>query len=468
MKTIQNTNMKRLIGGVGDSVGWVVIFVVAILLMSLCVQHASNSYFATDELCHLLGGYRDKLQSEGRWINFILFPGLKLINGHVALIASMVSFSYFVYACARNVSDRRTAVLVAGISLMAPSFNQQMDWPCTTLLMILFLGWAAMVHKSLGKLPFFVLFGVLFAGVLQSAYMLLPLLFLDEKSKRGIVKVIGCWILGYIVGFAVAELATYAICGSLITLADWREPHYVTDLPSLIDNVTRVWQSHVRHMGRAKLLLYAIFGLALIASVWCHRKKFFKTTLILLLFVLVLLSVYAQALMAGLAVATRTILSIHVGLVLLSLYAFQGHRHVLYMVLGVVAWVYFTYSSECLKYLHLTRKEWIEDFASIQVSPGEVSHVVLLSDSDDFLQVAEDYRKRGVFVPPMQDGPIAYHWNVAPFARGFYSILGQTDGKQLLLERGINLDTLQLKRKGAFEFALEKGVLVLKFARSSQ
>ncbi len=439
------------------------LLLVSVPVLSVCLQHAETAYFATDELCYLFGGYKDRLQAEGRWINFLLFPALKLVNPHVALFAGMLFFGYFVYACAAHFCGRWSSVAIGLCALLLPALNRQLDWPCTMLPALVVCAFAAWAHARMAKWCFFVLFGVLSAGVVQSVYMVLPLLFLHE-SPRELLKVIGYWVLGYVCGFAVAELATLAVCGSFISFADWRSPHPVTGWAVLVENIRRVIVFYNLHLGRAGLILHAICGASVLFALWEHRGNLAKVTLALLLLALVYCSTYAQAASAGFTVAVRTALNLYLAILFLVVFAFSRRRMLLFMCLSVLGYVYFTYSSELLRFSNLRKTEWCRDFQSLQLTPYDVTHVLLLSDDAAFNRTKALFEARCVYVPPMFDGSPRYYWGLAPMSCGFYNILSKEDSLELLAQRGIDPAQLPFRPQGSLQYTVVDRLLVLKLS----
>ena len=146
----------------------------------------------------------------------------------------------FSFKCLENIFEKKYAFLCALTALFVPSIHLLNEWPQTSFLSFLFLAISAFIYRDISVKLFFLVFGIIFNGLLSHFYLLLPLLFINQKKTY---KLLIYWIIFFVIGFIFAELLTYILGGKLITLADWRRPHYIQNFYDIITNIKILFYS---------------------------------------------------------------------------------------------------------------------------------------------------------------------------------------------------------------------------------
>lgn len=59
-----------------------------------------------DALRYLLD-YREKLETEGRWINYLFFDILKEINPYIGIFVQLLCFAFFIYTISYNITKNK-------------------------------------------------------------------------------------------------------------------------------------------------------------------------------------------------------------------------------------------------------------------------------------------------------------------------------------------------------------------------
>ncbi len=136
------------------------------------------------------------------------------------------------------------SIIFSILSLQTPSLYDAFGWPALTVVSFLLLLLSIFLYKNLPIQYFFILFGVLFYGAIVSYYLLLPFLFLgllleldNSKRKSFVFKLAFWWIFGFLIGYIIAQFVTYILTGGGITVAAWRQPHYIRSLRDIFRNM---------------------------------------------------------------------------------------------------------------------------------------------------------------------------------------------------------------------------------------
>ncbi|WP_165080185.1 hypothetical protein [Desulfovibrio sp. ZJ746] len=183
--------------------------------------------------------YYGNLISEGRWLNYLLFPALRHFPPHLALALSFAAFGYFSWSVARQLTDRRGALLFALAALQLPSIYSLFGWPLIPLSAYLLLAAAAYLARRLDYRLFFLFFGILFHGTLNNFYNLLIVLSI-APLRRGDMRLAALLIwyaAGFVAGYAATQLIILAVHGSFMQVAEWRRLNYPVSIPDAIRNL---------------------------------------------------------------------------------------------------------------------------------------------------------------------------------------------------------------------------------------
>ena len=427
----------------------VVMLLVLIMLLSLWLILMEQEFCAFDDMPYL-SSYIGKLATEGRWINYLIFHATKHINHTVAQYFNVLCLSCFCCCVARKYCSLRYSIIVTLFSLLSLSFWYVSECPVTTMTMYLFTAIAAFVHDKMDKRIFFLIFGILYGGVVPPMYFLLPLLFLKE-SNQNIVKVVVYWILGYLVGFAVAELATYVRCGHLIEVASWRHPNYITDWKSMYFNVCKEVKILVEHVRLMNWPALGCFIAAIVAHMWNYRGNVLRGGVVFLVFMLVILSSYALGIATGIDIPVRTSWGLYLGGALFIALSFRRYKYVQAIVLLLAASSFFVSSFRVISDKNVAQKMAKVSWESTNMHSAQVREVVILSHGLDAWSKKMNGIDRHTLLEPM----LAMGIKRCGIAGEEYLERKKVDEKKLKYSKGVG-----------FYYALCNGILIMRIDES--
>jgi hypothetical protein len=424
-----------------------------------------RTVFGHDDLSQIETYYWN-LESEGRWLIYLIFKSLRHFNTHVALIADFGFISIFGYVCARKWVSSSQSILIALLVMLTPSVVLFLDWPIIALPSMFLLAIAALVCKRMSLCPFFLIFGILFNATYSNVYFLLPLLFLSENYKT-LLRVILCWLAGYVIGFAIAELITYIICGHFIELAEWRKPNYIRSWADIETNILTALgraSSHMRYMGKVCVLI-GFLCIALFA--WIYRNNKTQGILMVLIMGLVAMSCYAQSIPAGIGVSMRTAHCLYFSLILFVLVSCRNHRFLLLIMVLIWGGRCLYMNAQNLEWQNAIRSAFSEGIASLEISPVEVHGLVILANDNDVQEAVKAIEEA--------THTTSYHlkmnldqWAAGPRAAGFKSLWYRQAANEKLKELAITANDLSFSTNGIYSFALCKEHLFVRINTTEQ
>jgi hypothetical protein len=219
------------------------------LVSSLIVWYELSGVKAwAHDSVYYLDSYLWKLETEGRWVNYCLFPILKKTPATLALAVDLLSLFYFSYtSLLRVLRDKFYSLLLSLLVLQSAPIYAQLMWPAVVMPSFVALGLATHLSKRLRPPVFYCLFGVLFFSTYSNLYYLLPLLHLDSyqgmtirRATKRLAITICLWAGGFAVGVLCSNTAVYLASGRFpIKIGEFREPHYVRNIRDLADNIKR-------------------------------------------------------------------------------------------------------------------------------------------------------------------------------------------------------------------------------------
>ena len=292
----------------------VVITLLGLLLALNLLELLQVNVWRPDSM-YYVDSYTSKVIEEGRWINQLFFPILKLMPAWLAISLSYVCLGYFAYCVAKNITLRHGySIAFALLCLSIPVLPVQLEWPETLLVAFLLLAVAPHQAKKMPDYIFFPLFSILFFGTLSSFYFLLPLLFLAELNSKKTLRLLVIWATAFVVGYIVTNTIVYISSGSFIQIAGWREPHPIKELQDIGTNAIRLYESAVNAhymkfqtvLGQWLILATAVIGGACVL----FKRSFFA----FLVSIIAALGIYASTLPVGIFVQERSLLSCLIGL----------------------------------------------------------------------------------------------------------------------------------------------------------
>lgn len=419
-----------------------------------------RTVFGHDDLSQIESYYWN-LESEGRWLIYLLFPVLRYCNTHVALVADIVFVCVFGYVCARRWLNSSQSILIAMLVTLAPSFVLFLDWPIIALPSIFLLAVAALVSNRIPLSRFFLVFGVLFNATYSNVYFLLPLLFLNEDSGT-MLRVLFYWLIGYVVGFVVAELVTWAVCGHFVELAEWRKPHYIRSWADIEINILRALRSalsHVRYMGKECGL---VIFLSIVCFAWLYRNSKMRGLVMVLVLALVSMSCYAQSVPVGVAVSMRTAHCLYFALLLFVAVSCRNCRYLMLFVVLIWGGRCLYMNAKNLEWQNAIRSEFYAGITHLNVAPVDVNGMVVLANDDDVTEALKII-ERAAQVSSYNLKMNLDHWAAAPRYAGFKSLWYRECVHEKIEELGIKERDLSYTTRGLYSFALCKGYLFVRF-----
>ncbi len=316
----------------------------AALLSVLLVVSAYSSFpnihvFGHDEV-HYNTYYKLKLLQDARWLNYLLRDLLAGVDASAWFLVYIVSHLLLMYRLAR-IAGVSVAVsfLVAAVVTVSPPVVEQGLWPATAFPAIAILIVAGtFVQKGLAPWLTYLVLGVLLFGTMQNYYFLAPLLFLRQLFPencsgkvvwRTVARHIGWWVLGALVGTLAMSFALLFLAGNFgPEIGEWRQPHPVKDLATLLQNliyVSNSWWSSVLAIYAASkvngMILMLFLGGLLAVSFGSLRAY----TPVLFMLAMVAFSFHAFSLPLSPIILMRSLIAIVVaGVLLLALVSRLG------------------------------------------------------------------------------------------------------------------------------------------------
>lgn len=437
--------------------------VVCVLLTDMISLFCEVQAFRHDELRYL-DSYSYKLCTEGRWLNYIFFPVLKLSNVKMMAIANIVFFFIFSYVCFLNIFDKKYAVLCAMVSLFIPPVHLLNEWAQTGMPTWLLLAVAAAVYKKMSAPLFFFIFGILFNGCGNHFYFLLPLLFIEDR--KNFFRIICYWCVFFVVGFIFAEFVVLILKNQFITLADWRKPNYIDGIPAFIHNLKKVATSFFVIIEKFGEFLGGVFGVAIIVFVvtWIQKKNKEKM-LQAVLIGMVGTSIFALSLSAGLSVEVRSAACLFMAFLFFICISFKYNKFLLFIfIMGFVV-KFYVHNMNNINYIKTIPDIWISELKRISPDPRTLSGVILISSQDEFQNHEKKLAKNNMVKYESTEylGEVM-RWAPAAYEFGFRHIYHTQWGKEPLkdINMDIDYDAYLFKKGSIYEYAIINNYLVIR------
>lgn len=325
-------SMNRLIQGLYNDDGridpllvtqWLVLAVFAIVT-ALNLHLAMSANVAHDALPYM-DGYGNKFTTEGRWINFALYYPLHGLSAVIAASLANICIFIFAYKVVMGIKKEYwLAIAVALLIVNIPTFTMLLKWPMTLVPGCFMLALFACCKDKLNTSAMLIVAGILLFATYPAFYFLMPLLYLStlkQASYGEIFKFLCFWILGYVLGYAVANSLVYLYTSmftdhaTFIHFVSWRQQTPTNSLSSLIGNIAKSATNFDRlfnYIGQISLWIYVPITLT---ALWALVKHF-KYTIII---ILVVISLYASVVPLGVKVPLRSGVTFPIGMAMLLL-----------------------------------------------------------------------------------------------------------------------------------------------------
>ena len=271
-----------------------------------------------------------RVRGEGRWLNYLLYPFIRDLNGLFAWGISFVcTFFFFVKVARLYVAGRLMVFALALMCFQYPGFYAQSLWPAFCVPGAFILAIAATCANRIPITLFFLLFGCLLIGSNTQLYFFLPVLFLDQnflslhEPWKKAAELVGIWIVGLIAGYGFASWMNFFLVGEWgIRLESWRESNPIVDFVSAQANaITRLehLKDHLSAIfpGDQWILLFP----AALWFIWTQardgRLRWLSAASTVLIFVAS--AIYAVTLYNGIWINYRTTNALFLGVLFLFL-----------------------------------------------------------------------------------------------------------------------------------------------------
>ena len=386
--------------------------------------------------------------AEGRWLNYILFPVLKELNGQLSLFLTLLLLFLFLFASAlQYIKSVVYAFAFATLCIQAAPLVHQLVWPSSTLPSIVILAIAASTARMLPTYGFYVLFGALLVGSIQSFYYLLPLLHLPLLTGPTLLTNLRClalrillpWVVGFISGILLALIAVYVY--TLLTTGDeqlglrideWRRPEGDwSNWNSWNHNTIRSINSLIYHVY--VFVLYDIKIVALIIiSLTIALSSEVRHLAAKLLCAAMIVAHYVVIVPIGVQVDYRTSLAAALGFAALLFLTPQAGRLRSALQSILLSCISMAWCAQSINALHwqttLVDTYYNELLLTVPMKPSHYKGIVLLSDSSSIAKATSlierrlELPKANLAVSPIMHISTADLW--APVAReaGFRDI----------------------------------------------
>ena len=378
---------------------------------------------------YYLSSYRGKLNAEGRWINYYLFDFLKIFPAHASALLSISFFGAFVWIAANKILSWKKSLLITLLCLQINPIWSVIHWPAVILPAHFFLFFCAYLSRKYRYEYILALSCILFHGTFNNLYNLIPLLFISEiKTSRQLFRLFAFWAAFYVCGFIVAEILTKVIAGQFIHMESWRQPHYITSLSVLLQNlvmISKALVSHIRTFGFVNLTLCI---LAVVLCLWKRIMNVYQCILLLC----VGMACYAQVLPIGIRVDLRTVYSLYTALLVPFCFSLLFKRFGLLALVAIIiiSAKMFTDNNNSLRYYNSIISVWTEHLRIIPNDPCLNNQLIFCSnqkesnDVEKYLVKTMDLKNRiieGLGEQPLERvGKYPYRWSPSAKSLGYH------------------------------------------------
>lgn len=443
-------------------------FICGLLLASALLAEwlmwSETPVFAHDALCYI-AGYGDKLSGEGRWLNYLLFPILKLFNVRIVSLVNIGCLFVFSWSVFRRFLPISDSIIAALATLTFPPVHAMNYWPSTMLLSYLTLLGAALLYRNTPKWLVFVSSAILLNGGLTTFYFFLPLLYIGEENRREFIRTLVWWIIAFIIGVAFAEMMTLLMCHHFIQPQEWRHFKLVASFSDLWNNVQQSLECMVNALslvGKGLGLLCVICALISLYRICVKREL--QTLYLCILLLLISLSVYAHATIGGVVVATRSAMCIFFAVFLICIWTMRRTTVLIAVLSLLFASRYISGNSDDICYWNTLRKAMCDELKSMPYQPHEIDSIIFIATDEEYAphveQLAETWHLRNTV------SRLNYisSWTPVPRVCGYFCPVYHCDADEAAEKVGCNLSEISFQSSGTYMHAKVGRHLLIKFS----
>ena len=330
----------------------------ALLYLPIIDRVADYGFWRHDSMRYL-DSYQEKFATEGRWLNFTLHGLVVKIPPFVAWLISFAAVALFFLRVSGQLFAHPTQrLLVTTICMASATWYAQLNWPYYGLTSALLLLVASLLARSVSIWLLLPTISVLMFGGLQTYVYFLPLLYLsklrDCQPREGLARlgrIVSAWALGFVLGYAIASLATWSAFGTGIRIPPWYRPDPATDPFELISNLLRNGQVLANQLPWLfPYWPWLLTGLVLASLLLRRRMRpdeppLLPTALGLTLCLGIVVSHHVVAAQPGITIQYRSLPHVYIGVVFAVLYLSARVRRssvvigLLLVVVAVPSWI---------------------------------------------------------------------------------------------------------------------------------
>lgn len=282
-----------------------------------------------------------EFSENGRWLAPVVHNYMKHMSHYAAwLLCMAMAWGYGYVFLKRFLAGSRMesrAFLYAApfVVIFQPGLMEQLGWPIHTLAAIFLLFLFALLSRNKASLLSSGIATILVFSILQTFAFLALLIaipnyktFLSMKKIKMAMVFLGLlmfWGFSILVSWAISKLAQYVYFGSLPGLPEWRSAHPARTPLELYNNVMNNLVDFVEHMAfiYSPWILLAVVSIFIALGVALFVKRKLQdlviVSLLLVLGVCLLLSVYVFTAPMGTIIADRTTFTFGVAFFLVAI-----------------------------------------------------------------------------------------------------------------------------------------------------
>ena len=450
------------------SFGSLFLFIIGILLIFAYISEWSLwsglRVFAHDELLYC-ESYKIKLSSEGRWLNFLLFPLLRIFNGYIVSLVNTGCLFVFSLTVLRRFLPCHVGIIAAIATVFFPPVHAMNYWPTTMLPSYITILGASLLYTRVPKWKLFLGCSLLLNGGLATFYFLIPLLYIGEEKPGDFCRTIIYWLAFFVVGVAFSELFTLLCCKHWIQPIEYRHFNLVDNIDELFTNIQRSWQWMQKALalyGGKLMLLCACITFVYMYSIFKQKKR--GSIFVVPLLVLVSCSVYAHATVGGLIVEPRSALCLFFGVFLFCIWTLRRCP----LAIGVISILFSSQmifvNSEDIRYWNAIRNVMCDEIMSLPYKATELKGCALIAEKREYKNYLDRIARNWELTPTISSLNYLDSWASIPRECNITGPCLYGCEEQINKILCIDSSDVIFTTSGMFQHAKVNGYLILKFS----
>ena len=411
-------------------------FVIAVALfiaLALVVDLLQIRVYAHDSVLYETS-FLYKLEAEGRWLNYLLFPVTSHFPGRAAVLSNLLFLSLFVFLVSKRWTGKAVySILLSLLVIQVEPLMEALLWPVTSIaLPILLL--AALVSPYINVYLFYICFGVLLFGT--GSFYLLPLahlqLFKNGQFGQNIkilsFKILPGWALGFLAGFVFSLFMLYALTGQVgLQIQEWRQPNYIHSLYYFVSKYQNILGSLQFYGSRLFYGFWRTFFMAtaLLIGVYSVNKAEYIPAVILAFGIIAVH--FILTIPIGITVSFRTTIAAWIGILVIFFFYPNIKERQYFLLLPVLLFMmasFYRVNHYTLNYYSSITNTYYDELVRVTPLPPHLYRgVIFLSSSAEVMQmnaflIEKLQLKRGVMESINED----FNWGAVAREAGFKQV----------------------------------------------